>query len=202
MMDDTVEYYNRNADAFFDSTIHADMSEQIRVFLEFLPAGGTVLDAGCGSGRDSLVFMEHGFHVEAFDASEEMCKRAAKVLGKEVLQCRFEDMAFQEQFDGIWACASLVHVKTEDLPEVIRRIYGALKDGGILYASFKKGEGEKYRGERRFTDANEAVLQALLSPYFDILMMRDSEDVRPDRAGETWINVIAGKRWETEEIRK
>ena len=80
------------------------------------------------------------------------------------------------------------------MPEVIRRISGALKDGGILYASFKKGEGEKYRGERRFTDANEAVLQALLSPYFDILMMRDSEDVRPDRAGETWINVIAGKR--------
>ena len=106
MMDDTVEYYNRNADAFFDSTIHADMSEQIRAFLEFLPAGGTILDAGCGSGRDSLVFMKHGFHVEAFDASEEMCKRAAKVLGKKVLQCRVEDMAFQEQFDGIWACAS------------------------------------------------------------------------------------------------
>lgn len=64
MMDDTVEYYNRNAVASFNSTIHADMPEQIKVFLEFLPAGGTILDDRCGSGCGSLVFMENGFRQE------------------------------------------------------------------------------------------------------------------------------------------
>lgn len=143
MIDNTVEYYDRNTDAFFDATIHADMSEQIDAFAGLLPAGGTVLDAGCGSGRDSLALMKKGFQVEAFDASKEMCKRATKVIGKEVLQLRFEDMVYQEQFDGIWACASLLHVKLEDLLEVIRRIFAALKEDGIFYASFKKGEGDQ-----------------------------------------------------------
>lgn len=79
------------------------------------------------------------------------------------------------------------------MPEVLRRIHKALKEKGILYASFKKGVGERYRGERRFTDADEAYLQTVLKDRFDIIEIRESIDVRPGRENEVWMNVFARK---------
>ena len=193
MMDKTVDYYNENGQSFFETTVNADMSLQLNDFIKLLPAEGCVLDAGCGSGRDSLALIKRGFQVEAFDASEEMCKRASDLLGQQVRLCRFEEMDHSDQFDGIWACASLLHVTMEAMPEVIRRLYKALKEDGIFYASFKKGVGERYRGERRFTDADEAYLQNILKDRFDIIEIRESIDVRPDRENEVWMNVFARK---------
>lgn len=193
MIDKTVEYYNESAQSFFETTVNADMSLQLNDFIELLPAEGCVLDAGCGSGRDSLALIKRGFKVEAFDASEEMCKRASDLLGQQVRLCRFEEMNHSDQFDGIWACASLLHVNMEAMPEVIRRLYKALKEDGVFYASFKKGVGERYRGERRFTDADEAYLQSILQNRFGIIEIRESIDVRPDRENEVWMNVFARK---------
>lgn len=92
MIDKTVEYYNENAQNFFETTVNADMSLQLNDFIKLLPAEGCVLDAGCGSGRDSLVLIKSGFKVDAFDASEEMCKRASNLLGQRVRFCRFEEL--------------------------------------------------------------------------------------------------------------
>lgn len=193
MIDKTVEYYNENAQNFFETTVNADMSLQLNDFIKLLPAEGCVLDAGCGSGRDSFILIKHGFRVEAFDASEEMCKRASDLIGQRVRLCRFEELDYSNRFDGIWACASLLHVTRKVMPEVLRRIHKALKEKGILYASFKKGVGERYRGERRFTDADEAYLQTVLKDRFDIIEIRESIDVRPGRENEVWMNVFARK---------
>ena len=193
MTDKTVEYYNENAQNFFETTVNADMSLQLNDFIKLLPTEGYVLDAGCGSGRDSLALIKKGFKVDAFDASEEMCKRASELLGQQVRLCRFEELDYSDQFDGIWACASLLHVTLEVMPDVIRRLYKALKEDGVLYASFKKGDGERYRGERRFTDADGTYLQSILKDRFDIIVIRESIDVRPDRENEIWMNVFARK---------
>lgn len=193
MIDKTVEYYNENAQSFFETTVNADMSLQLNDFIKLLPAEGYVLDAGCGSGRDSLALIKSGFKVEAFDASEEMCKCASDLLGQHVKLCRFEELDYSDLFDGIWACASLLHVTMKAMPEVIRRLHKALKEDGVLYASFKKGIGERYRGERKFTDADEAYLHNILQDRFDIIDIRESIDVRPGRENEVWMNVFARK---------
>lgn len=169
------------------------MSLQMDDFIQLLPEGGCVLDAGCGSGRDSLALIKRGFKVEAFDASEEMCKRASAFIGQQVRLCRFDELDYSEQFDGIWACASLLHVTVEAMPEAIGGLHKALKEKGILYASFKKGIGERYRGERRFTDVDESYLQSILKERFEIIEIRESIDVRPGRGNEVWMNVFARK---------
>ena len=138
----TISYYNENAEAFCEGTRFADMSETRGRFLRYVQPGGLILDAGCGSGRDSKYFLEHGYRVVAMDASEEICRLASEYLGQ-VVECRrFEGIAETEKYDGIWACASLLHVPYTELPEMIARLVKALVDGGVLYASFKYGREE------------------------------------------------------------
>ena len=138
-----LSYYDENASAFCEGTRNADMSEMRGRFLRYLKPGTLILDAGCGSGRDSKFFMESGYRVVALDGSKEMCRQASAYLGQEVQCRRFEEIDEKEVYDGIWACASLLHVPYELLPKVIERLIAALVDGGVLYASFKYGEEER-----------------------------------------------------------
>jgi SAM-dependent methyltransferase len=194
MIDKNVDYYNRNADSFFEGSINADMSVVRARFLSYVPAGGRILDAGCGSGRDSKVFMEAGYDVVSFDASEEMCKRASEYIGREVKNMRFEEMSFANEFDGIWACASLLHVSFEELPEIVKKLHEALRTNGALYASFKYGEGTKIRGERIFSDfTEESVIPLFENAGFKIVSNEVGTDSRPGREDEKWVNVICVK---------
>ncbi len=195
--DKNVEYYNKNADSFFVGSVAADMSDVQSRFLTFVPAGGRILDAGCGSGRDSKAFLDSGYDVVSFDASEEMCRRASEYIGKSVLNMRFEDVAYEAEFDGIWACASLLHVPVEELPDVLKKMRRALKPGGVMYASFKYGEGTVFRGERQFSDFTETSIVPLFEQAgFEIVSNVVGSDSRPGREDEKWVNVI-GKKYET-----
>lgn len=199
MNDLNVEYYNKNAESFFESTVNTDMSEWQNRFLQRIPAGGRILDAGCGSGRDSKAFIKQGYSVVAFDASREMCKKASDLLGQEVWQMRFEEMSFEDEFDGVWACASLLHVGDKDLPNILKKIHNSLKEEGILYASFKYGDGEKERGERNFIDfTEESIKPILIMSGFEIVDSGITSDIRPGRENEKWTNVIAGKKLDYE----
>ena len=194
MIDKNVDYYNRNADSFLEGSINADMSVVRARFLSYVPAGGRILDAGCGSGRDSKVFMEAGYDVVSFDASEEMCKRASEYIGREVKNMRFEEMSFANEFDGIWACASLLHVSFEELPEIVKKLHEALRTNGALYASFKYGEGTKIRGERIFSYfTEESVIPLFENAGFKIVSNEVGTDSRPGREDEKWVNVICVK---------
>ncbi len=194
MSNPNIEYYNQNAEIFFQNSVDADMSEWRNRFLRYLPDGGRILDAGCGSGRDSKAFIREGYSVVAFDASREMCKKASELLGQEVWQIRFDEMSFDEEFDGVWACASLLHVSERELLEVLSKIHKALKDNGIFYASFKYGDGVTQRGDRVFTDFKEDGIKELLGKAgFEVIESGITTDVRPGRENEKWTNVIAIK---------
>ena len=207
MMNQTISYYDRHAEEFCRETKDADMRFCRDKFLNVLEQKNDmqngkdngrlnihILDAGCGSGRDAKAFIDAGYQVTAMDASIKMCEEAEKRLTRQVLCLTFEELIFEQEFDGIWACASLLHVSYKDIDDVLKRLWNALKKNGILYASFKYGEGKRVVRERDFYDYNEVTLKALMIKngfcIEDIFM---TQDVREDRKMERWINVLAGR---------
>ncbi|HKN05134.1 MAG TPA: class I SAM-dependent methyltransferase [Buttiauxella sp.] len=191
-------YYQNNAQAFFDGTVNVDMSSLYESFTRYLPPGAKVLDAGCGSGRDAKAFQEMGYQVEAFDASSEMVALAMQHTGLSVQQMTFADVSAQHEYDGIWCCASLLHVPALELSGVMQKLADALKPGGIWYVSFKYGDSEREKDGRRFTDMNESSLANLLEavPQIAIETMWTTQDKRPER-DEIWLNALLRKRQPT-----
>lgn len=190
-----IKYYNDNAKEFFNSTFGADMSETIDRFLKYLNKGDRILDFGCGSGRDSKTFIEKGFSVVAMDGSEKLCQLARTILGPAVLHMRFEEIMWDNDFDGVWACASLLHVPKQQMDEIVNKLYKSLKDNGVLYCSFKLGTDERETNERSFSDYDmQSLLSLLQSHDFEVLELFITGDVRSDRKNEKWINAIAKKK--------
>jgi len=217
------DYYRQNAQRFFTDTASVDMSALYPPFIDCLPPGARILDAGCGSGRDVKAFSEMGFAVEAFDASAELVALARQLSGKPVAQMRFQDVDVVETYDGIWCCASLLHVSEAELPDIMTKLAIALKPGGVWYLSFKHGRGEREKDGRIFTDIDVAGLQKLIerinTPGGSLLTKNTMEikseagsedtavkrfaleidkiwqtgDVRIGRGDEVWLNAIIRK---------
>lgn len=187
----SVSYYDQNANDFFAATVGADMADTRDRFVSHLPPQGHILDAGCGSGRDAACFLQSGYKVTAFDASKEMVVRATDHSGLPVLHMVFEDITWAVEFDGIWACASLLHVPEVGLPSVMKKLAISLRPSGIFYGSFKYGEGEIERDGRRFTNQTEESLANLMKGIPSLLSvdMWISHDVRPGRADQ-WLNFL------------
>ena len=160
---DTAKYYNDHAADFFRDTVSADMSQIRERFEVLLPKGAAVLDLGCGSGRDALAFLDKGFQVTLMDPSERMCELAETLTGLPCIRAKAQELDAKEAYDGIWACASLLHVTEADTAAVYGKIAEALKLGGILFTTYKYGIGEKMRGERFFLDMTESVLVAAIA---------------------------------------
>jgi superfamily II DNA or RNA helicase/SAM-dependent methyltransferase/SOS-response transcriptional repressor LexA len=190
-MDHTDQYYEQFAAEFFGSTVGVDMAPIHQRFLAQLAPGAHILDAGCGSGRDAKAFADAGFQVTAFDASAELARLASAHCGFDIAVRRFEDVDEVETFDGIWCCASLLHVPPAAIPATLDRLWRALRPGGTLYVSFKHGSGERVHGGRRFTDADEATLRRWFDRWPDVhqLDLWLTDDQRPDRA-ERWTNAL------------
>ena len=193
-MDPNTDYYSQNARSFFDTTAFVDMSALHDAFLSKLPAKAYVLDAGCGSGRDAKAFADRGFKVNAFDASSQLASLASQHCGFDVGVRTFGDIVEVEAYDGIWCCASLLHVPAAELPTCLIRLWRALRPGGCLYLSFKLGTGEREHAGRRFTDADDITLRGWLSllPLVSSVETWVSEDKRPERS-EQWINALVAK---------
>lgn len=180
----TQNYYEENAQAVFERTLQGSPShEWARLFLESISPDGHIMDAGCASGRDSRYFLEQGYRVTAIDASAALCKLAEVYIGQPVLCLRFEELSFESCFDGIWASLSLLHVPRQDFPDVLQRLYRALKPGGVLYATFYYGDGELRRGNVFFNDYDEVSFgEALAScPGFKPVRFWQSPGFRPGR---------------------
>lgn len=188
----TTEYYNRNARAYYGQTVKLDISNRSHQFLKLIPPNGNILDAGCGSGRDSLFFKQQGYSVVSFDISKELVVLASRLIGQEVLHMSFIDLNFENEFHGIWASASLLHVPQEEMDDVLEKLSRALKKNGVLYASFKYGDMERTDGDRFFNDFNEEKLNLLMNRHKSLKIEKYwiTEDVRADRKNEFWMNVL------------
>lgn len=195
MSSETINYYNQNAADFAAATDQIDMTALYQAFLPLVKTGGHILDAGCGSGRDAAYFKHLGFNVSAFDASSALAKMASQRLQQPVAVQQFEQLNDHERYDGIWCCASLLHVATDSLPSVFFRLQQALKPGGVLYASFKYGDGEREINGRRFTDMNETTLSTLAAGISGLKLSKTwlTQDQRPERSQESWLNALLFK---------
>lgn len=192
-------FYDTHTEQFLKDTRDVDMKALRDRFLAALPAKTTdttrILDAGTGSGRDARAFREMGYQIHAFDASAAMVKAARDYAGILVRQMRLEDFAWKHAFEGIWACASLLHVRRPDLPAVMRRLADHLVPDGVLYASFKFGTEDRTKDGRHFTDMTEETLSALLDECSALRQVETwrSSDRRPDREENIWLNALLRK---------
>ena len=186
-------YYDVNAKEYIENTINCDMSFHYQKFLKYLPKTGKILDVGFGSGRDMIYFKSLGYDVEGIDTSIEFVKNM-KEKGFNVRLESACELNSKCEFDGIWACASLLHLKRDELEEVIIRCSNALKENGVLYCSFKYGDKEVEIDNRYFNYINEEIISKLLiKNNITVIEVYKTYDVRKDRKTEKWINVIVRK---------
>jgi SAM-dependent methyltransferase len=187
----TIDYYNQYADEFAQATLYVDMESLYQPFLAELPESAHILDVGCGSGRDTLAFKNKGYQVEAIDYSEELVKKATQLAGIHVKYQSFYDLSEVVTYDGIWACASLLHCERDRLAEVVGLLITALKSNGVLYMSFKYGDSDREKDGRAFTDLNEEQAEVLREQFNHVQKIKQwiTVDQRPDRQ-EKWLNLL------------
>ena len=190
----TLEYYEKNADAYVKDTVSVDFTDVQNRFMQALK-GRKILDFGCGSGRDTLYFLNEGYDVDAMDGCREFCISASQLTGIPVRHMLFQELNEIDYYDGIWACSSILHVSKKDLKDVFTRMIRALHQDGIIYTSFKYGEYEGERNGRYFTDFTIERFKEFIADYDDVIIEDYwfSGDVRPGREEEKWLNLILRK---------
>ena len=194
-MNNTINYYNQNAENFIANTQNADMHPTQERFLRLLDANTSILDFGCGSGRDTKYFLEKGYQVTATDGSAELCRLASEFTGIKVKEMLFDELDAMNQYDGIWACSSILHLPKKELLPVIWKMCEALKDNGIIYTSFKYGDFEGERNGRYFTDFTEKTFREVVEKIPELTIEEHwiTSDVRPGRGEEKWLNLLLRK---------
>ena len=195
-MNKTLLYYSQNAANFIASTQNVDMSSIQNEFISLLPPNSLILDLGCGSGRDSLAFLQKGFLLEAVDACKEFCDATKRLTSDflpsiQIYQMDFSELSAFQKYDGVWACSSLLHLPKKDLPQILKKIEESLKADGIFYCSFKHGSFEGERNGRYFSDFTEDEFCSLVQKSTDFTLKKlwITTDARPERT-EKWINTI------------
>ena len=194
-MDKTLAYYDNNAEKFVSDTFEVGFRDVQDRFISLLEKNSLILDFGCGSGRDAKYFLDRGFRVEAVDGSGELCRIASQNIGIEVKQMLFSELSEIERYDGIWACASVLHLPKDELSDVMVKMVRAVKAGGYIYMSFKYGDFEGFRNGRYFTDFTEEKFSDFISCISGLTVISKwiSGDVRQGRGDERWLNLILQK---------
>lgn len=192
----TLGYYDSHADQFYGNTVKVEFATMQERFLSKLRKGSYILDFGCGSGRDTKVFLERGYKVDAVDGSRELCRLASEYTGMKVKHMLFQELSETDRYDGIWACSSILHLPIGELVEVMRKMAIALKENGIIYTSFKYGTFAGERNGRFFTDMTEKTFAELLdgTDGLEVEEQWITSDVRPGRGEEKWLNLIMRKK--------
>jgi SAM-dependent methyltransferase len=195
--DSTVQYYNAHSEDYAMRTFSLDLSPLYRDFLSFVPIGGRILDAGCGVGRDTRRFIEAGYIVIAIDPSSEMVRKCNEYPHAYCKKLSFQELEFREEFDGVWACASLLHLSRGDAANAIVRLTTTLKPGGIIFASLKRGSGDKSIEGRHFEYYDDMDVPSLYVSEKRLELVRTwhSPSVEiGDDAGTEWINLLLQRK--------
>jgi len=193
----TIKTYEELAEDYYKT--HFDINEIKNIadfFIQNLK-GQKILDIGCGPGRDAKYFSEHNLEVTGIDLTSNFVKMASQnVPNAKFMQMDMRNLDFPENtFDGIWACASFLHVPKEDAKNTLLGFRKILKPAGLIYISVKQGNEEKfvekdeYKGRTKFfAFYTQDEFKNLIEPCnFKILK------VLIDEKKDTWINVFATK---------
>lgn len=191
---DTIEYYNTHADEYCAETRDVNMSGLYAEFGKYLKPGCKILDLGCGSGRDSKYFYDKGYQVVAVDPSIEMCKKTRELVPIDVLEMRAEDLKFENEFDAVWACASLLHINRKYMPLTLDKILKSLKSKGVLYASWKTGNDELTQSYRMFTNYSKEEVIDLFEASMSSLIVELWITQDAIKRNISWTNVIIKKQ--------
>lgn len=185
-------YYESNAERYAEETFSADMSEQYQRFLPLLKKGAKILDVGSGSGRDVCYFQKQGYQVTALEPSKNLCREIRKVFPGEIVCSDIQNYRSTERYDGIWACASLIHLQEEEILCFFKKIDMYLNNNGIVYASGKSGifTGEVEDG-RFFLEFTEQLVEKILTvnKQLKLEQLWYTEDIS-GRRGFRWLNVV------------
>ena len=192
-MNKTIGYYNTNAEEYFNSTLQADVELLYTEFRKHIPDRGRIMDLGCGSGRDVKWFRDHGYDARGLDASEKLVQIAQKRFDIPVEVGCIEDWVSEEPIDGIWCCASLMHLTVSEAEKFVSNLSHNLKSGGAIFVSVKTGIETGYDSAGRYLkDYTEHDICTLLGNAKGVHIKKvwytnDSLN----RSDFKWLNVIA-----------
>lgn len=189
-MNKTLDFYNLNYDEYFNSTVNGNMNKQYDDFLDGIPKKGLIMDLGCGSGRDSKYFLKNGYRVVSIDGSKSLAKKASEYLSQEVLVMDFNDVLYKNKFDGIWACASLLHIPKDEFIFVMNNLLFSLKRKGKMYISLKEGIGESYEGDRFYQYYSDDEIRKIISNIGGLKLTKSysSQSVTNPNENRRWNN--------------
>lgn len=185
-------YYENNAERYAAETFSADMSEQYQSFLSLLKKGAKILDVGSGSGRDACYFQRHGYQVTALEPSKNLCREIRKVFSGEIVCSDIQNYQPMEQYDGIWACASLLHLQEKEVLRFFEKMDLYLNNDGVVYISGKNGISTgKVEDGRFFLEFSEQLIDKILTvnKQLKLEQLWYTEDAS-GRRGFRWMNVI------------
>jgi SAM-dependent methyltransferase len=192
---ETLRFYQQEAECYCEQT-GAISSPALPGFLARLRPGASILELGCGSGRDTVEMLRLGYNATPTDGSPEMARQAENLLHGRVLVLEFGEIEDETRFDGVWAHACLLHIPLDYLGEVLSRIYKVLNSPGILFANFKEGAAEgRDRFGRYYNYPSLAALRDIFqqaAPWFALEIERSSGKGY-DGAAVQWLNCTATK---------
>lgn len=191
----TLAYYDSHADEYARQTAGADLTELYERFLPHLPVASHILDIGCGGGRDMRAFKMRGFDCLGIDPVPSLVRIAREYSGCEAIVAKAEDIDFNEEFGGAWACASLLHLSRTLLPVALVNILNALKAGGTFFLSMQEGVEDRVEADGRFFAryTSEELLLYVRSAGFTVLEQWCTADTLLGRSEIVWLNVLAEK---------
>ena len=189
----TDAFYQTHAEDYATLTRAADLSDTYQHFLPLLPRNAVILDAGCGAGRDLKAFVQRGYLAQGIDASAALCELASVYSGAPCFPLRVEDLRSRQLYNGVWACASLLHLSKAVLPIALRRLQEALVVDGVFFASVQIGEGERVVADGRAYAyyQPEEFGRRVENAGFAITELWESADTLRRAGAPRWLNVVA-----------
>jgi len=188
-----IPFYNSNHIDYINRTYPLDMSASYLMFLKHMTKDGHILDLGCGSGRDSEYFLSKGYTVTSMDGSKELIEHCRTYLKSTIVHDTFETFKSTHLFDGIWACASLLHVDRPNINAIVTKYIGMLKKGGVFFMSFKSLDQDFDYDGRHFTCFTPKTFKEFLHSFdhIQVLGIRESDGVQSDNM--TWVSAVIKK---------
>ena len=181
-----MERYTKDYLNYIKETKDIDMSEQYELFMKYVPKGSKILDAGFGSGRDIAFFKQH-YDVTGIDLSSEFVSYVKENIHPNVHQMDILNLKFDEKFDAIWACASLVHFDLEDFLMALNKFLIALKPQGILYLSLKIENKYILHGIQK------TPLVDFLETVSENFILLESREGVSNYKNQSWVSLILKK---------